>query len=130
MRLKLFWSGLFSSSYLAYSLQSLESLDGKEWKCSKFFRIIQWYIWQTRTESLKPCIVFHDRMSCVIICKTCFTNWNAKIAILCASMVVTYYAKLFRMGADRHNDILMSLLLLVTETKRFYFESFCLWHHS
>ena len=31
-------------------------------------------------------------------------------------MVVTYYIKLFRMEADRHDDILMSLLLLVTET--------------
>ena len=34
------------------------------------------------------------------------------------SMVITYYIKLFRTGADRHNGILMSLLLLVTETKR------------
>ena len=33
-------------------------------------------------------------------------------------MVVTYYIKLFRTGADRHNGILMSLLLLVAETKR------------
>ena len=31
-------------------------------------------------------------------------------------MVVTYYIKLFRTGADRQNDILMSLLLLVAET--------------
>ena len=30
------------------------SLDGKEWKRSKFFHIIQSYIIQTRTESLKP----------------------------------------------------------------------------
>ena len=28
-------------------------------------------------------------------------------------MVVTYYIKLFRTGADRQNGILMSLLLLV-----------------
>ena len=33
-------------------------------------------------------------------------NWNAKIALLLASMVVTYYIELFRSGADRHNDIL------------------------
>ena len=33
-----------------------------------------------------------------------------------ATIVVTYYIKLFRTGADRHNDILMSLLLLVAET--------------
>ena len=33
------------------------------------------------------------------------------------SMVVTNYIKLFRAGADRHTGILMSLLLLVAETK-------------
>ena len=44
--------------------------------------------------------------------------YQAKIAILRASMVVTYYVKLFRIGADRHNSILMSLLLLVTETTK------------
>ena len=33
-------------------------------------------------------------------------------------MVVTYYIKLVRAGSDRHNVILMSLLLLVTETIR------------
>ena len=31
-------------------------------------------------------------------------------------MVVTYYIKLFRTGADRHNGVLISLLLLVAET--------------
>ena len=31
-------------------------------------------------------------------------------------MVFTYYIKLSRTGADRHNGILMSLLLLVAET--------------
>ena len=31
-------------------------------------------------------------------------------------MVVTYYIKLFRTGADRHNGILMSRLILVAET--------------
>ena len=30
-------------------------------------------------------------------------------------MVITYYIKLFRTGADRHKSILMSLLLLVAE---------------
>ena len=53
-----------------------------------------------------------------MVCKIGFTNWNAKIALLRASMVVTYYIKLFRTGADRHNGILMSLLLLVAETIR------------
>ena len=51
-----------------------------------------------------------------MVCKIGFTNWNAKIALLRASMVVTYYIKLFRTGSDRHNGILMSLLLLVAET--------------
>ena len=52
---------------------------------------------------------------CVMVCKISFTNWNAKIALLRASMVVIYYIKLFRTGVDRHNGILMSLLLLVAE---------------
>ena len=54
---------------------------------------------------------------CVMASKIGFTNWNAKIALLRASMVVTYYIKLFRTGADRHKGILMSLLLLVAETE-------------
>ena len=41
---------------------------------------------------------------------------NGKIALVRASMVVTYYIKVFRTGADRHNNILMSFLLLVAET--------------
>ena len=45
-----------------------------------------------------------------------FTNWDAKIALLHASMVVTYYIKLFRTGADRLNGILISLLLLTAKT--------------
>ena len=53
-----------------------------------------------------------------MICKIGFTNWNAKIVFLRVSMVVTYYIKLFRAGAGRHNGILMSLLLLVAETNR------------
>ena len=53
---------------------------------------------------------------CVMVCKIGFTNWNSKIALLRAFMVVTYYVKLLRTGADRHNGILMSLVLLVAET--------------
>ena len=37
----------------------------------------------------------------------------------CACVHCRYYIKLFRTGADRHNGILMSLLLLVAETMRF-----------
>ena len=33
-------------------------------------------------------------------------------------MVVTYYIKLFEKRADKRNDILMSLLLLVAETTK------------
>ena len=50
---------------------------------------------------------------CVMVCKIGFTNWNAKITLLRESMIVTYYIKLFRTGADRHNGISMSLLLLL-----------------
>ena len=49
--------------------------------------------------------------------KRIFPAENGKVALLRASMVVTYYIKLFRTGADRHNGILMSHLLLVAETK-------------
>ena len=41
---------------------------------------------------------------------------NGKIVLVGASIVVTYYIKLFRTGADRHSGILMSLILLVAET--------------
>ena len=58
-----------------------------------------------------------DCIRCMMVCEIGFTIWNAKIALMRASMVVTYYIKLFRTGTDRHNSILMSLLLLVTETK-------------
>ena len=51
-----------------------------------------------------------------MVCKIGFTNWNAKVTLLCASMVVTYYIKVLRTGADRHNGILMFLLLLVAKS--------------
>ena len=54
---------------------------------------------------------------CVMVFKIGFTNWNAKSALLRASMVVTYYIKLFRTGADHHDGILISHLLLVTKAK-------------
>ena len=43
---------------------------------------------------------------------------NGKIALVQASVVVTYHVKLFRTGADRHNGILMTLLLQVAETMK------------
>ena len=48
MHLKAFRKSLFHPS--------LASPDGKEWKCSKFLRILQPCILQTRPDSLKPCI--------------------------------------------------------------------------
>ena len=44
---------------------------------------------------------------------------NGKFALVRASMVLTYYFKLFHTGADRHNgiSISMSLLLLVAKTE-------------
>ena len=48
---------------------------------------------------------------CVMVCKIVFTNWNAKIALLLASMVFTYYIELFLTEADRQNSILISLPL-------------------
>ena len=40
---------------------------------------------------------------------------NGKIVLMRESMVLVYYVKLFRTGAERRNSILMSLLLLVAE---------------
>ena len=54
---------------------------------------------------------------CLMVCKISFTNWNAKIALLRASMDVTFYIKLFWTGPNRYNGILMTLLLLVAEAK-------------
>ena len=51
-----------------------------------------------------------------ICTKRVFPVENRKIVIVRASMIVTYYIKLFHTGADRHNGILMSLLLFA-ETK-------------
>ena len=57
---------------------------------------------------------------CVMVCKIGFTNWKTKIALLRASMAVTYYIKLFRIGTERCNSILMSVLLLIAETINSY----------
>ena len=61
-----------------------------------------------------PKVVYCIR--CAIFCKISFTKLKAKIALLRASMVVTYYIILFQMEPDRRNGILMSLLFLVAET--------------
>ena len=48
--------------------------------------------------------------------KLVFQTETWKLLFLRASMVVTYYFKLFQTRVDRHNGILLSLLLLVAET--------------
>ena len=55
-------------------------------KCSTFLHFTHWI----------PKSLYCIR--CMMVCKICFTNWNAKIAFLRTSMVVTYYIKLFRTG--------------------------------
>ena len=87
------------------------SRNGKEWKCSKFLRIIQTCVLQTRTESLKPCIELGVWWSAKLFLQTVTQK-----SLLCVPMVVTYYIKSFRKGTDRHDGILMSLLLVVAET--------------
>ena len=59
-----------------------------------------------------------------MVCKIGFANWNLKIAFLRASLVVTYYIKLFWTGADRHYGILTSQLLLVVEASVKYYYKF------
>ena len=61
-----------------------------------------------------PKTVYYIR--CVMVCRIRFTTRNAKIALLRTSMVITYYIKLFWTGTDRHNGVLISLLLLVAQT--------------
>ena len=55
-------------------------------------------------------------ISYVMVCKNGLTNRNAKIELLRASLFFTYYIKLFPTGSDRHDGILMPLLVLVAET--------------
>ena len=45
---------------------------------------------------------------------------NGKIILVRASMVGTYYIKLFRKRASRQNGILMSLFHLVAEKTKVY----------
>ena len=97
-----------------------------------FFKWRWWWrcILQTGIESPKLCIVLGVQWSVkYFLAPNSRRGWrkpaiarrfafqeNAKITLLRASMVVTYYVKLFRTGADRHSSILMPLLLLVAET--------------
>ena len=48
------------------------------------------------------------------------TDYNRNITLLRVFIVLIYYVKLFRAGANRHNGILISLLLLLTEAINCY----------
>ena len=85
----------------------------KEWKCSKFLRIV---VVHFTDQNWIPKTVYCIRRA--MVCKIGFNNCNAKIALLCASMVVIYYVKLFQMGTDRHSSILMPLLLVLETITR------------
>ena len=97
--------------HLVFALWSLASVDGKAWKRSKFSRILQSCILQTKTDSLKPCILLGVCLSVKFVLQT----KNAKVTLLCTSMFVTYFIRFLQTKADRHNSISMSLLLLVAE---------------
>ena len=61
---------------------------------------------------------------CAMVYKIGFTDSNSKIALLRASMVVTYYIKLLPTRVDRHNGILMSLSSCRDNYSNFQY-SFC-----
>ena len=58
---------------------------------------------------------FQNELTIMFFC-TKFTRARKKIARLRASVVATYYIKLFRAGTGRHNVVFMSIVLLVAET--------------
>ena len=99
---------------------SFASLDEKTWwEGMEFLEIFEYrtvVVQYFTDQNWIPKTAFCIRRG--MVWKIDFTNWNAKITLLHASMVVTYYIKLFQTGANGHNGILMSLLLLVTETTR------------
>ena len=102
----------------------LHRLNGKEWNVARNFAYptitVVHFIDQNWISKILYCIRY------VMLCKMFFfpNSWricrklaNAKIALLHASILVTsFHIKLLRTGADTHNGILMSLLLLVAET--------------
>ena len=117
------WISIYSAKYVKsilklfnfmYYCNHLHRLMGRNENYLLFLRAVTvvYFTDQNRFSKTIFCI------RCVIVCKIGFPIWNAKIALFRASMVVAYYAKLFQMGADREKGVLMSLLLLVAETKR------------
>ena len=73
---------------------------------------------------ISPGTKFQPKLTILINCqfsklpKKAISGIKQGYCILCASMVDNYYIKLFCTGADRCNGILMSLLVLVTETQK------------
>ena len=102
--------------------------------CCEILRIVQWQscILQTRTKFPKPFVVldvwwsgkyflapnFRKAWTKLASARGFTFQANTKIGLLRASMVVTYYIKCFRRGTDRHNGILMSLLLPIAKAMR------------
>ena len=107
-----FWCGLFSSTVFIVIAgnawwEGMELLEVFAYHTIGHFTDQNW--------SLKPCIVFHDCIRCVKVCKIGFRNWNPKNRTSVCVHGCSYYNKPFRTVADRHNSILMSLFL-VAET--------------
>ena len=99
-----------------YHSNCLYRLMGRNWNVIFFRKVtVVHFTDQNRISKTVYCI------RCVMVCKIAFPNWNVKITLLHASIVVIYYIKLFQTGADRHNGNLMSLLLLVAETNINFF---------
>ena len=82
----------------------------KHWKVSKYYETDCRYQISAQTDNFD----FLDQ----IFPKRVFPVKKGKIPLVRASMAVT-----FRTGADKHNGILMSLLLLAAETKRYTFSA-------
>ena len=69
-------------------------------------------ILDTKFQLTPTVLIFFDQ-----ICpKRVSPDKKGKFGLARASMVVIFYIKLFRTGANRHTGIIMSLLLLVAET--------------
>ena len=110
IRLKAFWSGLFSSS-LANHYNRLCRLKRKEWH-----HLLLLKVFCVSCSNSRAFYRLELNLQNRVLWKVYDGLANARhFALLRAPMVVTYYIKLFRTGADRHNGILMSLLLLVAE---------------
>ena len=110
--MKAFWSGLFSYSLIVATacITSREGMMRRNGNARNF--CVSYSSGRTfyRPELNPWKRLLYEVWDIWEVCKNGFSNWNTKIAFLRAFIVITYYNKLFRTGADRHNGI------LVTET--------------